>query len=65
MFTFSPLQGALSESAASQSILELDGGIKILVGVGWDESFDVTKLKELEKYVFFLDLIAEQRTVQA
>jgi hypothetical protein len=49
MFTFSPLQGALSESAASQSILELDGGIKILVGVGWDESFDVAKLKELEK----------------
>lgn len=51
MFTFSPLQGALSESAASQSILELDGGIKVLVDVGWDESFDVSKLKELEKYV--------------
>lgn len=51
MFMFSPLLGALSESSASQSILELDGGIKILVGVGWDESFDVAKLKELEKYV--------------
>ncbi|KAJ3554069.1 hypothetical protein NPX13_g10715 [Xylaria arbuscula] len=51
MFTFSPLLGALSESAASQSILELDGGIKILVSVGWDESFDPAKLKELEKYV--------------
>lgn len=51
MFTFSPLLGALSESSASQSILELDGGIKILVGVGWDESFDIAKLKELEKYV--------------
>lgn len=51
MFTFSPLLGALSESPASQSILELDGGIKILVGVGWDESFDPAKLKELEKYV--------------
>ncbi|KAI5922962.1 beta-lactamase-like protein [Camillea tinctor] len=57
MFTFSPLQGALSESAASQSILELDGGIKVLVDVGWDESFDVAKLKELEKQVPTLSLI--------
>ncbi|KAJ2971543.1 hypothetical protein NUW58_g9387 [Xylaria curta] len=57
MFTFSPLLGALSESAASQSILELDGGIKILVGVGWDESFDIAKLKELEKQVPTLSLI--------
>ncbi len=51
MFTLSPLQGALSESVASQSVLELDGGIKVLVDVGWDESFDVAKLRELEKYV--------------
>ncbi|KAI1762899.1 beta-lactamase-like protein [Hypoxylon sp. FL1150] len=57
MFTFSSLQGALSESAASQSILELDGGIKVLVDVGWDESFDVAKLKELEKQVSTLSLI--------
>ncbi|KAI8627109.1 beta-lactamase-like protein [Xylariaceae sp. FL1651] len=57
MFTFSPLQGALSDSAASQSIIELDGGIKILVDVGWDESFDVAKLKELEKQVPTLSLI--------
>ncbi|KAI1174516.1 beta-lactamase-like protein [Nemania sp. FL0916] len=57
MFTFSPLLGALSESSASQSILELDGGIKILVGVGWDESFDIAKLKELEKQVPTLSLI--------
>lgn len=57
MFTFNPLLGALSESPASQSILELDGGIKILVGVGWDESFDTTKLKELEKQVPTLSLI--------
>ncbi|KAI1193735.1 beta-lactamase-like protein [Nemania serpens] len=57
MFTFSPLLGALSESSASQSILELDGGIKILVGLGWDESFDVAKLKELEKQVPTLSLI--------
>ena len=49
MFTFVPLQGALSEASASQSLLELDGGVKVLVGLGWDESFDVEKLKELEK----------------
>lgn len=52
MFTFCPLQGALSESTVSQSLLELDGGVKVLIDVGWDESFDVDKLKELEKYVF-------------
>ncbi|RYP49319.1 hypothetical protein DL768_004944 [Monosporascus sp. mg162] len=57
MFTFTPLQGVLSESAASQSILELDGGIKILVDVGWDESFDVSKLKELEKQIPTLSLV--------
>lgn len=51
MFTFCPLQGALSESTASQSLLELDGGVKVLVDVGWDETFDVEKLKELEKCV--------------
>lgn len=49
MFTFCPLQGALSEANASQSLLELDGGVKILVDLGWDESFDTGKLKELEK----------------
>lgn len=49
MFTFCSLQGALSESTASQSLLELDGGVKVLVDLGWDESFDVEKLKELEK----------------
>jgi cleavage and polyadenylation specificity factor subunit 2 len=54
MFSFSPLQGALSESAASQSLLELDGGVKVLVDVGWDDSFDVEKLRELEKYVAWL-----------
>lgn len=49
MFTFCPLQGALSESLASQSLLELDGGVKVLVGLGWDESFSSDKLEELEK----------------
>jgi cleavage and polyadenylation specificity factor subunit 2 len=51
MFTFSPLQGALTESTASQSLLELDGGVKVLIDVGWDETFDVEKLRDLEKYV--------------
>lgn len=54
MFTFCPLQGALTESPASQSLLELDGGVKVLIDVGWDESFDVEKLRELEKYVEYL-----------
>ena len=49
MFTFLPLQGAFSESPASQSLLELDGGVKVLIDLGWDESFDVEQLKELEK----------------
>lgn len=49
MFTFTSLQGAQSDSSASQSILEFDGGVKILIDVGWDETFDVSKLKELEK----------------
>ncbi|KAK5995511.1 putative cleavage and polyadenylation specificity factor subunit 2-like protein [Cladobotryum mycophilum] len=57
MFTFCPLQGALSESLASQSLLELDGGVKVLVDLGWDESFDSEKLEELEKQVPTLSLI--------
>ncbi|KAL8317327.1 hypothetical protein RB597_000968 [Gaeumannomyces tritici] len=57
MFTFSPLQGALSEATASQSLLELDGGVKVLIDVGWDETLDIEKLKELEKQVPTLSLI--------
>ena len=49
MFQFTPLLGAQSASPASQSLLELDGGVKVLIDVGWDENFDVAKLKELEK----------------
>jgi cleavage and polyadenylation specificity factor subunit 2 len=49
MFNFTPLSGALSDSFASQSLLELDGGVKVLINVGWDESFDVEKLRDLEK----------------
>jgi hypothetical protein len=51
MFNFTPLLGAQSPSSASQSLLEFDGGIKVLIDAGWDESFDVEKLKEIEKYV--------------
>ncbi|KAL3951829.1 hypothetical protein ACCO45_013546 [Purpureocillium lilacinum] len=57
MFTFCPLQGALSESTASQSLLELDGGVKVLVDLGWDDSFDVHKLEELEKQIPTLSLV--------
>ncbi|GLA15717.1 hypothetical protein AnigIFM62618_002264 [Aspergillus niger] len=58
MFTFTPLLGAQSASSkASQSILELDGGIKILVDVGWDDTFDPLDLQELEKHVPTLSLI--------
>ena len=50
MFTFQPLLGAQTGSIASQSILELDGGVKVLVDVGWDEGFEPRQLVELEKY---------------
>lgn len=49
MFNFTPLLGAQSSSPASQSLLELDGGVKILIDVGWDEEFDVEKLQILER----------------
>ncbi|EGS22185.1 putative cleavage and polyadenylation protein [Thermochaetoides thermophila DSM 1495] len=57
MFSFTPLLGARSESTASQSLLELDGGVKVLIDVGWDESFDPSLLRELEKHVPTLSLI--------
>ncbi|CAG8878083.1 unnamed protein product [Penicillium nalgiovense] len=58
MFTFTPLLGAQSSSSrASQSILELDGGIKILVDVGWDDKFNTLDLAELEKHIPTLSLI--------
>lgn len=57
MFTFTPLLGAESESRASQSLLELDGGTKILVDVGWDERFDTRQLAEIEKHASTLSFI--------
>lgn len=50
MFTFTPLLGAQSTSSASQSVIELDGGTKVLVDVGWDASFDPRQLAELERF---------------
>ncbi|KAF2746940.1 hypothetical protein M011DRAFT_468221 [Sporormia fimetaria CBS 119925] len=57
MFNFTPLLGAQSASPASQSLLEFDGGIKVLIDVGWDESFDTAKLKEIDKHVSTLSFI--------
>ncbi|KAG9789493.1 Cleavage factor two protein 2 [Exophiala dermatitidis] len=57
MFTFTPLLGAQSDSRASQSLLELDGGVKILVDVGWDERFDTRQLAEIEKHTSTLSFI--------
>ncbi|KAK3672203.1 hypothetical protein LTR78_007956 [Recurvomyces mirabilis] len=57
MFNFTPLLGARTESAASQSLLELDGGIKILVDVGWDEAFNAQRLDALSEHVSTLSLI--------
>ena len=51
MFNFTPLLGAKSASPASQSLLEFEGGIKVLIDVGWDEDFDIQKLKSLERCV--------------
>ncbi|KAL8844303.1 MAG: hypothetical protein Q9205_003942 [Flavoplaca limonia] len=57
MFNFTPLLGAQSSSPASQSLLELDGGVKVLVDVGWDEHFSVSKLKALERHIPSLSVI--------
>ncbi|MCJ1462758.1 hypothetical protein MMC07_001361 [Pseudocyphellaria aurata] len=57
MFNFTPLLGAQSSSQASQSLLELDGGAKILIDVGWDEDFEVEKLRSLERHVPSLSII--------
>ena len=57
MFHFTALLGAQSDSPACQSLLELDNGIKILVDVGWDTSFEVKMLSELERHTSTIDLI--------
>lgn len=57
MFFFTPLLGAQSDSPATQSLIELDNDIKILIDVGWDTSFDVKMLAELERHTPSIDLI--------
>ncbi|KAL8957706.1 MAG: hypothetical protein Q9193_005095 [Seirophora villosa] len=57
MFNFIPLLGAQSSTPASQSLLELDGGVKVLIDVGWDEHFTVSKLKSLERHIPSLSII--------
>ncbi|KAL9587639.1 MAG: hypothetical protein Q9212_000093 [Teloschistes hypoglaucus] len=57
MFNFTPLLGARSPPSASQSLLELDGGVKVLIDVGWDEHFTVSKLEALERHVPSLSII--------
>ena len=49
MFNFTPLLGTHSSSEASQSLLELEGGIKILIDTGWDADFDPQKLERLKR----------------
>ncbi|TGZ85406.1 hypothetical protein EX30DRAFT_337769 [Ascodesmis nigricans] len=57
MFLFTSLLGAQSDSPAQQSLLELDNGIKILIDVGWDSTFDLSLLAELERHAPTIDLI--------
>lgn len=57
MFTFTPLYGAQTTSPASSSLLEFDGGIKVLVDIGWDASFSISALQDLEKHVSTLSLL--------
>ncbi|KAI4168030.1 MAG: hypothetical protein LQ343_006737 [Gyalolechia ehrenbergii] len=57
MFNFTPLLGAQSPTAASQSLLELDGGVKVLIDVGWDEQFTASELKALERHIPSLSII--------
>ena len=49
MFNFTPLLGTQSSLEASQSLLELEGGIKVLIDVGWDDDFDAQKLERLKR----------------
>lgn len=57
MFTFTPLLGAQSASPASSSLLELDGGVKILIDVGWDSTFAASKLDHITQHVSTLSVI--------
>lgn len=57
MFNFTPLLGAHSTSPASSSLLELDGNVKILVDVGWDEQFSAESLAAIAEQTPSLSII--------
>ncbi|KAI7622912.1 putative cleavage and polyadenylylation specificity factor, partial [Hortaea werneckii] len=59
MFTLTPLLGARTPSSpAASTLLELDGGIRILVDIGWDASFSSHQIiAALEKHVSTLSII--------
>lgn len=57
MFNFLSLRGAQSSSSASQSILELDGGVKILIDCGWDSDFSTDSLVDLERQIPTLSIV--------
>lgn len=57
MFTCTPLLGASSTSSASQTILEFENGIKILIDVGWGAPFDSQQLAHLEHEIPSISLI--------
>lgn len=57
MFTFTPLAGAHTEASSIQSLLEFEGGVKILIDVGWSDAFDPAQLKELERQVATISII--------
>lgn len=57
MFNFTPLAGAQSQSSASQSLLELDGGVRILINIGWDGAFDAAQLKAIDDIASSLSFI--------
>ncbi|KAF2436132.1 hypothetical protein EJ08DRAFT_579282 [Tothia fuscella] len=57
MFNLTSLLGAYSDSPAAQSLLEFEGGIKILIDVGWTDDFDPDHLSLLEKVAPTLSFI--------
>ncbi|KAL8830162.1 MAG: hypothetical protein Q9191_001584 [Dirinaria sp. TL-2023a] len=57
MFNFIPLLGSHSSSDASQSLLEFEGGIKVLIDVGWGNGFEVVELERLKRHVPSLSII--------
>lgn len=57
MFNLTPLLGARSTTRASSSLLELDGGVKILIDCGWSPTFDTSQLQTLEQHASTLSVI--------